>query len=146
MNNRFLFCAATLISATGCSDAIVGSWENDENNSSYEDTLSMASDGTGTRTMEMSKIVEGQSLTLTVEYQVSWEAMTDYEYEAELDCDDASIKAGSQTLESGCNAVANAIKLNGFDFESECTINNDSDVLKCEPEGSDTKIKYERTN
>ncbi|MFP6685997.1 MAG: hypothetical protein VB934_14865 [Polyangiaceae bacterium] len=144
MNKHLLLAAAAVALLNGCVDPIVGEWDNDDNNSSFDDSLTLSSDGTGIRKTELTQQVEGQQLTLTIEYAISWEVMTDNDYEAELDCDDASIKIGSRTLSSGCSAVANDLKRSGFDFDSECTLNNDADLLKCQPEGSDTKIKYER--
>ncbi len=143
MNKHYLFIAA-FTALTGCTDAIVGEWENDDNTSSSEDNLSIDSDGTGVRTSTTNGTVDGKNYSAMVEYAMKWELVNDNAYELVLNCDDAEVKLDGQKVASGCTDVAAFAKITFSKLEADCSINDDGDELKCDPEGSDDKIKYIR--
>ncbi|MFP6685688.1 MAG: hypothetical protein VB934_13290 [Polyangiaceae bacterium] len=143
MNKHYLVIAA-FTALTGCTDAVVGEWESDDNTSSTQDNLSIDSDGTGLRTATDNGTAGGQNYSLMVEYEMKWELVNDNAYEFVLNCDDAEVKVEGQKMASGCTGVAAFFNITFSKLEADCSINDDGDVLKCDPEGSDDKIKYNR--
>ena len=151
MKTNAIFLLLALMTATGCADPVVGSWENKENNSSFSESLSIEGDGTGQRMHELHFVVgsgplQGAGVDVKLEFDIDWEESRDHEYDVEVDCADASVKIAGEPFATGCRDVASFMDWRLENIEVECTVNKDGDELRCQPEGTDVKIKYERVD
>ena len=128
-------CFVTL-ALTACESApAVGEWEHEDNTSSYKDEISIVDDGTGERTVAIRDTFDdGVSFNIDIAWEIDWEETGDEEYEAELECDSASIRIGGELQVSGCAQVASALEAN-FELESECVIKKDGDEMECDTDG-----------
>ena len=89
--------------------------------------------------------IDGDKYFMRVEMNLTWESVRDATYDTEVVCDDASLTVNSNASASGCTDVGAAAGLPLTNkFEAECTINDDEDELRCDPEGSTDKVVYKR--
>jgi hypothetical protein len=141
---KYIALLGMLLGASACSsEPVVGEWEHEDSDSSFEDTMTIEDDGTGTRLVEVTDREDGTTFYIKVEFDIEWTVDGDNQYEAEIECDDAKIKVDGDTVFSGCNDVEDALEMR-FDVEADCEIENEGEELECEVE--DEKQTYERMN
>lgn len=125
-----LVCACSLV---GCGDSVVGEWENEENDTSIEDIVTLESDGTGEQRVEYKGDVSG-----FVELEIDWENVNDQEYELDVDCSTVKLKSGDVTVDS-C-ADLEQILTASLSVKYDCELRKDDTELRCEAPSGDKSI------
>jgi hypothetical protein len=142
---KFLGLCAVALTLTACAaDPVVGDWEDEDNSSGYQDELVVFDGGTGERTLEIRDSSEGVSVIIEIKWDIEWEESGDGEYDAEIDCDDATVRINGELYGSGCSEVSSLLEMD-LDDETECQVNDAGDEMDCEMEGG-LEVTYERKN
>jgi len=119
---------ALALCATGCTDPIVATWEEDPPTSSYEGEMVLEDDQTGEYEVEFTEGTTGKLV-----FEVEWFETGDDGYELELDCDKITGELGALT---SCDALESW-------SDWECTLKSDDQKLECENDGPEGNQELE---